>query len=72
MDAGEILFKKLLAKNPKHGNGTVALARIYADKVQVMNSEKSPNVDKVNEYLHESIENYEKSVVLVKEVSSEK
>lgn len=68
LDAAEILFKKLLAKNPIHGNGTVALARVYADKVQALQNDKHATPDKVEEYIQEAIDHYEKSVTLVKEV----
>lgn len=61
-----MILKKLLSKNPQHGNGTLGMARILADKVQMYNS-KNEN-DKAVEPMQDSIELYEKAVKLVKEV----
>jgi hypothetical protein len=66
IDAAEMIIKKLLAKNPTHGNGTLGMARIMADRVQLLSS-KNEN-EKITEPLQTAIEFYEKSVKLVKEV----
>ncbi len=63
-----MILKRLLNKNPTHANGTLGMARIKADRVQALNA-KNEN-DKIIDCLQETIELYERSIKLVKEVSA--
>ncbi len=63
-----MILKRLLNKNPTHANGTLGMARLMADRVQALNA-KNEN-DKNIDCLQDTIELYERSIKLVKEVST--